>query len=82
MIGWKDGYIKKNQLLREITIAISKAHNLDIDDIIVNLEEDWKKMKYPTGLIGMRCKVIVRAKRFKTRDFIVTQCKNERWKMF
>ena len=81
MKGWKDGYIKRIPLTREIQEVVAKAHNLEPSEILVNWIQKWITVKFPTGLIQKTGQIMLRAPGFKPRKYCIYQTKNERWSM-
>ncbi|MCP4537800.1 MAG: hypothetical protein GY832_11705 [Chloroflexi bacterium] len=78
---WKDGYMTRVSISREIRERISSEHGLNRSDILVNFETAWRKVKYPTGLVAKHAYVVVRAADYKPTRFSLSQERNERWSM-
>jgi hypothetical protein len=82
MKNWKDGFMLRAALTKEIKQVVAEKHKLDLSDFLINWIEGWRLIQYPTGLIAKLGKIKICVSGFKPTTFLVSQNKNCKWQMY
>lgn len=81
MLKYKNGYLTRNCITKEICQIVAKKHSLKPEDIFINWISRWVLVKYPTGLIAKAGKVKLWAVGFRPKTFFVHQNQYQKWYM-